>query len=90
MKTYKVKGQSGQTDTARSITEAKRIARRMCIRNVGRSNMMTSGTFLAAPRLYWQTWCDGTIIGDPARRYDGNNPTVTIVAAEDPSHGEKD
>jgi len=82
---YSINGQSGQKDTASSLAEAKRIARRMCIRHVGgSSNMMTSGTYLPAKRLYWQTWCDGTIIGDTERGYNGDNPSVAIreVASE--------
>ena len=77
--TYRITGQGEQIDTASSMEEAKRIARRMCMRNVGKSsNMMTSGVFLPAKRLYWQTWCDGTIIGDHTRDYAGDNPMVAI------------
>jgi hypothetical protein len=76
---YKINGQGGAEATASSLKEAKRCARTMCRRNVGAaSNMMTSGTYLPAPRLYWSEWCDGTIIGDPTRNYDGDNPMVSI------------
>jgi len=82
MKTkYEIKSHSGQSATATSMVEAKHIAETMCVRNVGQiSNMMTSGTFLPARRLYWQTWSDGTIIGDCARGYNGNNPMIAIRA----------
>jgi hypothetical protein len=80
--TYVITGQSGRTATASSLAEAKRVARGMCVRNVGStSNMMTSGTYLPARRLYWQAWCDGTIIGDPERGYNGDNPMVAIRKA---------
>jgi hypothetical protein len=76
---YKINGQGGAVMTATSLNEAKRCARTMCIRNVGASsNMMMSGTYLPAPRLYWTEWCDGTIIGDPTPNYDGDNPLVSI------------
>ena len=79
---YNITGQGGQRQTATSLKKAKRIAKGMCIRNVGRySNMSVSGTFLNGPRLYWTEWADGTIIGDPTRGYSVDNPMVSIRKA---------
>lgn len=79
---YSITGQGGQKQTAASMAEAKRIAKGMCVRNVGRSsNMSISGTFLKGPRLYWTEWLDGTIVGDSARGYSGDNPLVSIRKA---------
>lgn len=76
---YLIEGQSGQRAKASSLKSAKRIGRQMARANVGTSsNMMLSGTVLPAPRLYWQTWDDGSIIGD-VYRYTGDNPFVLIT-----------
>lgn len=83
MTEYIISRQGGQKATATSFAQAKRIARTMCSRNVGASsNMMTSGKFLPAKRLYWQTWIDGTVVGDHEKNYEGDNPVVCIIRVE--------
>jgi hypothetical protein len=71
MKTpYSITTHDGQKRTATSLTEAKRIARQIATWHGPTS------------RLYWQTWVDGTIIGDPTKGYDGTNPVVAIREVE--------
>ena len=64
---YNVIGQGGEKEKASSLREAKRIAKQMARPRFG-SN----------PRLFWNEWCDGTLIADPKKGYNGDNPMVAI------------